>query len=833
MGNPPLSASSVVDGLAVDETTAYRFSVAGLHCGSCVARLEKALNQVPGVIRAEVNLATERASVSTVPAVDRHTLYQAVVKAGYQVVDDCEDSVEPTAEQTLTLSVEGMHCGSCVARVEKALLAVPGITHASVNLATEKAQVQGAAPESKILLAALQQAGYRASLVEEISAVQSPALSHPPLSQRKPVGSPLWPVLAAALFSLPLLAPMLANLFGLHWMLPGWVEWLLATPVQFWLGAHFYRNGWLALRAGTGNMDLLVALGTSAAYGLSVFNLFTAGDLYFEAAVVIITLVMLGKWLEHRAKRHTSDAIRALAALRPERARVRRGEREIELPVGQVQRGEWVVVKPGERLPVDGVVREGRSQVDESLLTGESLPVAKLVGDRVTGGAMNGDGLLVVETTAVGAETTLARIIRLVESAQTNKAPIQRLVDKVSAVFVPVIMIIALLTLLVWGMVTGNWQAGLLNAVAVLVIACPCALGLATPTAMMAGTGVAARHGILIKDTQALEITHNVKVVVFDKTGTLTEGKPRLAVLETPSGEDKMTALSLAAALQAGSEHPLAKAVITYAEQLGVSYSRGTEVENFPGSGLSAKVNGRTLHLGHRAWVSELGVEVAVFDARQSQLEQQGYSVSLLVDVASAQVIALLGFSDSLKPNAALAIRQLHALGIKTAMLTGDNAGSAQHIAAQLALDNATLDEVSAAILPAGKANEITRLRQRYGCTAMVGDGINDAPALAAADVGIAMGSGTDVAMQTAGITLMRSNLELVADTIDISRRTYRKITQNLFWACGYNLVGVPLAAFGLLNPMMAGAAMALSSVSVVSNALLLRRWHPHDNKRK
>jgi Cu+-exporting ATPase len=642
-------------------------------------------------------------------------------------------------------------------------------------------------------------------------------------------------VLIASALSLPLVAPMVLMPFGVDGMLPGWVQLALATPVQVWLGRRFYRAGWKALRAGTGNMDLLVAIGTSAAYLLSLYQLWPAGDphaghgaaphLYFEASAAVITLVLLGKWLESRAKRQTASAIGALMRLRPERARRRLGDgREEDLDAAAIRVGDLVVVRPGERMPVDGVVREGASQVDESLLTGESLPVAKRAGDRVTGGAVNGDGLLVVETLAVGAESTLARIIRLVESAQAAKAPIQHLVDRVSAVFVPVVLGLAALTFLAWWLVgDAGVETAIINAVAVLVIACPCALGLATPTAIMAGTGVAARHGILIKDAEALEVAHAIDTVAFDKTGTLTEGKPALVAFEALPGLDRAETLRLAAAVQAGSEHPLARAVLAEAGRAGIAVAAASDVSALPGRGVAATVEGRSLRLGSRRLMGELGVDLGVLAGRAADLEADGRTVSWLAEAAPRpRLLALLAFGDAVKPSARRAVAALHRSGIRTVMLTGDNAGSAR--AAAMALG---IDEVVAEVLPGDKADAVARLKAGGRTVAMVGDGVNDAPALAAADVGIAMSTGTDVAMHAAGITLMRGDPALVADAIDVSRRTYAKIRQNLFWAFVYNLVGIPLAALGLLSPVIAGAAMAFSSVSVVGNALLLRRWRP------
>ena len=716
------------------------------------------------------------------------------------------------------LQIEGMTCASCVARVEKALQKVPGVVSASVNLATERATVTALpAVAVSALEAAVTKAGYAAKDVQQVQ---------PPAGKRLPAW---WPVAAGAALTLPLVAPMLLRPFGLEWMPGGWLQLALATPVQFWLGWRFYRAGWKALRAGTGNMDLLVALGTSAAWGLSLYLLLRqsgqgAPHLYFEASAAVITLVLLGKWLEGRAKRQTTDAIRALNALRPATARVRRDGAEAELPVAQVALGDVVVVRPGERLPVDGEVIEGRSHVDESLITGESAPVAKAPGDKVTGGAINGEGVLGVRTSAIGAETTLARIIRMVESAQAAKAPIQRLVDRVSAVFVPVVLGIGLVTLLGWAGATGDWERALINAVSVLVIACPCALGLATPTAIMAGTGVAARHGILIKDAQALEVAHAATIVAFDKTGTLTAGRPSLVALEPAAGVARDELLRLAAALQATSEHPLARAVMERALAEGIAVPEASDARALPGRGLEASVGGATFTLGSSRLLGERGLDAGALAQQATRLESQGRTISWLVAGSgdSARLLGLLAFGDTIKASAQQAVERLHGLGVKTMLLTGDNRGSAAAVARELGID-----EVRAEVLPGDKAAAVQALRDAGEVVAMVGDGINDAPALAAADVGIAMSSGTDVAMETAGITLMRGDPRLVADALDVSRRTYSKIRQNLGWAFAYNVLGIPLAALGLLSPVVAGAAMALSSVSVVTNALTLRRWRP------
>lgn len=715
----------------------------------------------------------------------------------------------------LDLHIEGMTCASCVARVERALAKVPGVESASINLATETASLRVSGPVSEAAIAAVRNAGYEAS----VKAAEEPPA--PVVAIRRDTLE----LAAAAILTAPLVVPMLAGLAGAHWMLPAWLQWLLATPVQFVIGARFYRAAWKALRARAGNMDLLVAIGTSAAYGLSAWLALSGagGHLYFEASAVVVTLVRAGKWLEERAKRQTTEAIRALAALRPETARVLADGLERVVPVAQVRVGDVVVVLPGDRVPVDAEVTEGASHVDESLVTGESLPVAKAAGSRLTGGSVNAEGRLVARTVAVGAESTLARIIRAVESAQAAKAPIQRLVDRVSEAFVPAVVAVAFLTFLAWGLGTGNWEAAVLDAVAVLVIACPCALGLATPAAVMAGTGVAARHGILIKDAEALEIAHRTRVAAFDKTGTLTLGRPSLVEVVAPAigrGE----ALRLAAAVQRGSAHPLAKALVDVAQRESVEAAGATDLRTVAGRGVEGRVEGRSLAIASGRWAGEMGATGDEALARQAaRLESEGLTVSWLVQTQpQARALGLLAFGDALKPESARAIARLRALGVTPILVTGDNRGAGE--AAGRALGIA---EVRSEVLPEDKAAIVAALRRERGTVAMVGDGINDAPALAAADIGIALGTGTDVAMHTAGITLMRGDPSLVADALDISRRTHAKIRQNLFWAFVYNVVGIPLAALGLLSPVIAGAAMALSSVSVVSNALLLARWRP------
>ncbi len=786
----------------------HTLPVSGMTCASCAGRVERALLKVPGVASASVNLANEQVRVESSEA-DLAALIEAVQKAGYGV-----------PVQSLELAIDGMTCASCVGRVERALLKVPGVRSAAVNLASERAHVEVLGPpDTAVLIQAVEAAGYHATASSE----RRPAADAERRLQRE-----RWAVIAGLLLAAPLVLPMFGELFGQHWMLPAWIQFLLATPVQFVLGARFYVAGWKAVRAGAGNMDLLVAIGTSAGYGLSLYQWWAtpAGQmphLYFEASAVVIALVLLGKYLESRAKRQTSAAIRALEALRPDRATRVIDGREEDVAIAALRLDDLVLVKPGERFPVDGEVVEGESQADEALISGESLPVNKTPGDRITGGAINGEGRLLVRTTALGGETVLARIIRLVEDAQAAKAPIQKLVDRVSQVFVPAVLVIAVFTLIGWLLTGAPAEVALINAVAVLVIACPCALGLATPAAIMAGTGVAARHGILIKDAEALEVAHAVNAVAFDKTGTLTSGKPQIIHLHALEG-DEASLLRLAGALQRGSEHPLAGAVLERCEADGVAVPDVQKSQALSGRGIAGTLDGRQLALGNRRMLDEFGLQPGELLDTAQRWEAEGRTLSWLVESApQPRVLGLFAFGDSLKEGAAAAIAALDARHIRSHLITGDNRGSARVVAEAL-----HIDDVHAEVLPADKAATVAELKKGGAVVAMVGDGINDAPALAAADVGIAMG-GTDVAMHAAGITLMRGDPRLVPAALEIARRTYRKIQQNLFWAFIYNLVGIPLAAFGFLSPVVAGAAMALSSVSVVSNALLLRSWKPEE----
>ncbi|WP_341898839.1 heavy metal translocating P-type ATPase [Ferrovibrio terrae] len=809
--------------MSASETLSHSLDlpVAGMSCASCAGRVERALRALPGVSAASVNLAAETAHLEFAGALSPATAIQAVEKAGYSVPQD-----------KIRLQIAGMSCASCVGRVEKALAAVPGVSRASVNLAGESAEVSVPrdAVDPAALIAAVRKAGYEARPFDDAARTVAARADQ----AAKAIARDRNLALLALALSLPLIGGMVFSLLGRHdLMLSPLLQFLIATPVQFILGWRFYRSGWSALRAGTGNMDLLVALGTTAAWALSTWLWWQAlphldhgmvPHLYYEGSVAIIAFVRLGKWLEARARGQTAAALRALLQLRPATARRRKPNgTEETVDTALLRADDILLLRAGEAFAADGIVIEGRASVDESMLTGESLPVDKQVGDTVRAGTLNRDGLIAVRIEATAGETMLARILRLVESAQASKPPVQQLVDRISSVFVPVVIFVALVTFaFTLSLSGGNVETALLHAIAVLVIACPCALGLATPAALMVGTGVAARHGILIRDAGALEQARNLRLVAFDKTGTLTEGKPVVTAIHAIDG-DEAALLRFAAALQAGSQHPLATAIRARAGDVSVPPVQA--FRDFAGRGICGQIEGRHLLLGNARLLQEHGISVqGPVDAQATQQTVQGRTVSWLADDDTKAVLGFFAFGDEPKAHAAAAIAGLQAMGLRVAMLSGDAPAAAGAIAARLGIT-----EVQAGLLPEDKAAAIARLRdQAGGDIAMVGDGINDAPALASADLGIAMGNGTDVAMQTAGITLMRGDPLLVADAIGIARATDARIRQNLVWAFGYNVIGSPLAAFGLLDPMLAGAAMALSSVSVLTNALLLRRWKPH-----
>jgi len=713
------------------------------------------------------------------------------------------------SKQQTNLAIDGMTCGACATRLEKVLARAPGVETASVNYATEKAHVNFDSGITGIdeLITAASRAGFSASLPEPTANTEEPSNTR----------EAFW-LSVSIVLTIPLVAQMLPMWLGLSFHLPPWLEFALATPVQFIVGARFYKSALQTLRAGSANMDVLVVLGTTTAWLYSCWLMISLGNnavgqLYFEASAVIITLVLVGKYLETLAKRGTTSAIRRLMELRPETARIESDNGIIEVRIADVATDDRVVIRPGERIPIDGVILNGISEIDESLITGESLPVTRKAGDHVTGGSINGSGLLTVRATAVGQDSTLNKIIELVENAQAGKAPVQRLVDRISSIFVPAVVVIALLC---FGLqlFTGNGlETALISAVSVLVIACPCALGLATPAAIMTGTGTAARHGILIRDVEALENAHKTDEVVFDKTGTLTEGQPAISNIELLSDSySKEHLLQLAASVQQGSEHPLAKALVDDAIAQHIQLLDVDDFQSHTGLGVSGKVATHNIRIGSRRYI---GIEES-----PSFHEHEGRSV-VWIEI-DGSIVASVVISDKLRPESLSAVNKLQALGIKTMLLSGDSEEVARHVGEQLGVD-----DIRGGVRPEQKAGVIESLQSDGRKVAMIGDGINDAPALATADVGMAMGSGTDVAMETAGITLMRPDPRLVAAAISISRATWTKIRQNLFWAFVYNLVGIPFAAMGYLSPALAGAAMAMSSLSVVTNALLLKRWTP------
>lgn len=780
--------------------------LSGMSCANCAGRITTALNRLDGV-SATVNFALEQAAIELTSPDRLPAVLESIKAQGYDY-----------GSETILFQITGMTCAGCSARLNKMLAALPGVISADVNFSIEQARIVlvPGMQTPAALREQIEALGFGAQLAQGSASGRRQQLLEREAQEAASARQAQTRVIVSALLTLPLLVGMLAMAGLFPWHLPAWLELLLATPVQFWIGARFYRGAWLAIKNRSANMDVLVATGTSAAYFYSLYLLLNlgvaaSGQLYFEASAIIITLISLGKLLEARARRSTQSAIRELMALRPETATVWRGERWQSVAIDEVLRGDRLRVLVGERVPVDGRIVSGASELDESILTGESLPVPRGEGDKVLGGAINRSGVLEIEATTVGEDSSLSKIIALVENAQMGKAPLQQLVDKVSAVFVPVVMTIALFTLLVWYAISNDFGQALLAAVAVLVIACPCALGLATPAAIVTGTGVAARHGILIKDVDTLQKAHAIKALIFDKTGTLTQGRP---VLASWSGTAEQ--LRLAAALQQASEHPLALAM---REAVGkeVTLPQPEAVEVRVGAGIVGQVAGHTVAIGNGSLLAQLGIEVPAQDKPPADGATR---VWVTIDGVVAGIAAL---ADTLRPESPDAIVTLRQRGIASWLVSGDGPVPVAHIAAKLGLDGA-FDSV----LPAGKVEKVEALRaQTSGLVAMVGDGVNDAPALAAADVGIAMGSGSDVAMETASITLMRSDPRLVADAIDISAATWRTIQQNLFWAFVFNIIGIPLAALGYLSPELAGAAMALSSITVLSNSLLLKRWQP------
>lgn len=790
-------------------------AITGMTCAACANRIEKGLQKMDGVAAANVNFATEKAAVTFDSGqVNLQDVEEKIRKLGYD-----------TATEEVQLAISGMTCAACSARIEKVLSRMPGIRSATVNLALETAAVSydPAAVEVPAILAKISKTGYSAEVRNDDSSTQT---DH----KQKDIQDKTRKLIISAVLSFPLLWTMFAHFSFTSWMyvpdlfMNPYFQWILATPVQFFIGAAFYRGAYASLRSGSANMDVLVALGTSAAYFYSVYLVLTGSNegLYFETSAVLITLILLGKLFEARAKGRSSDAIQKLMKLQPQIAIVERGGETIELPIHDVVRGDILVIRPGASIPVDGAVLSGTSAVDESMLTGESLPVDKQDGDLVYAATVNANGSLRIEATNVGKETMLSNIIRVVEEAQGSKAPIQRLADHISGMFVPIVVGIAAVTFFIWyfAVVPGNFEASLTSMIAVLVIACPCALGLATPTSIMAGSGRAAEEGVLFKTAEAMEQTREIDTIVFDKTGTITKGHPELTDFYAREESSRSLLIQLAAAAESDSEHPVAKAITAYGAQQG-SIPAAESFEAVPGYGIRTAVEGRTILLGTKKLLSLDQVEFNPSIASVEQLEQDGKTVMFMaVDGVHEAVIAV---ADTIKDTSKQAISELRAMGLDVIMLTGD-----QQLTARAIAETAGIDHVIAGVLPDRKAEVIAELQAEGKKVAMVGDGINDAPALVVADIGMAMGTGTAAAMEAADVTLMHGDLLRVVDTVKMSQLTVRNIKQNLFWALAYNSIGIPIAAAGLLAPWLAGAAMAFSSVSVVLNALRLQRVKLH-----
>lgn len=834
----PIAAAALVQAIEKSgfdvPTQQFDLNIEGMTCASCVARVEKALKKVEGVLDAQVNLATEKAHVSAINSVPLSKLTQAVQKAGFDIQSD-----------RIELAIEGMTCASCVARVEKALLKVEGVSEAQVNLATETAWVKASHSQIPALIAAVEKAGYQATVKSgtDMSADSHGAFQEKKANETAQLKRDLWlaVILTAPVFILemgshliPAFHHFIAHTLGTQnsWYL----QFVLTTLVLIIPGRRFYQHGIPALLRLAPDMNSLVAVGTIAAYGFSCIATFfpqllpqSTVHVYFEAAAVIVALILLGRYLEAKAKGKTSEAIQYLVGLQPKTARVQQNNHWVDLAIADVQQGMLIEIRPGEKVAVDGEVIAGQSYIDEAMISGEPLPVAKQAGDQVVGGTVNQNGTLQIKATKVGQDSVLAQIIQMIEQAQGSKLPIQAVVDKVTLWFVPAVMALAALTFMVWFLFgpEPNLTYALVNAVAVLIIACPCAMGLATPTSIMVGTGRAAELGVLFRKGEALQLLQQTKVVALDKTGTLTEGKPLLTDFEVTADFNQQTVLQLVASVEAKSEHPIAHAIVQAAREQELELMDVTDFDSITGAGVKAQVSGQQLHIGAERLMQDLGLNVDLFRATAQKLGDQGRSP--LYVAINQKLAAIIAVADPIKPTTYSAIQALHEQGLKVAMITGDHQHTAQAIAKQL-----KIDQVIAEVLPHEKVDAVRQLQQQYGVLTFVGDGINDAPALAQADVGMAIGTGTDVAIEAADVVLMSGNLQHVATGIGLSQATMRNIKQNLFWAFVYNIALIPIAAGVLypfwsilLSPMFAAGAMALSSVFVVSNALRLKAYQP------
>lgn len=801
--------------------------ITGMSCAACAAKIEKKLNKLEGVKQGNVNLAMERAVVEFDDSVlDRQKIAEVVKNLGYDVKEEAIDN-----KNKVSLTISGMSCAACAAKIEKKLNKLEGVAQAAVNLAAEKAVVDYDSTKIKPaeLIQAVEALGYQAQRVEEAGTDREKEQREREINRLRKE------LIISVVLSSPLILAMVLTLLNLDiaFLHNEYFQLILATPIQFIIGFRFYKNTYYAIKSKSANMDVLIAMGTSAAYFFSIYNAFFAPvpahgemvmkELYFEASAVIITLILLGKYLEAVAKGKTSEAIKKLMGLQAKTARVVREGKEVDIPIAEVEVGDIVVVRPGEKIPVDGTIIEGHSSVDEAMLTGESLPVEKNIGDTVIGATINKYGTFKFQATKVGKDTALSQIIKMVEDAQGSKAPIQKIADQVAGVFVPVVLLIALVTFLVWYFGVSGGQditPAIISAVAVLVIACPCALGLATPTAIMVGTGKGAENGILFKGGEHLERTYKINTIVLDKTGTITKGQPEVTDI-LPLGQMTVEEiLTLAAITEKKSEHPLGVAIYENARKHFTDIPDPDRFEALPGRGVAAVIGDKTVLIGTRKLMREKDVDIDTLELAIAKFEDEGKTAMLLA--VNNVMEALIAVADTLKENSQAAINELKKMGIEVYMITGDNLRTAKAIARQVGIT-----QVLAEVLPENKAEEVEKLKSQGKVVAMVGDGINDAPALATADIGMAIGTGTDVAIEAADVTLMRGDLRAIPAAIRLSRKTMNKIKQNLFWAFIYNIIGIPFAAFGLLSPIIAGGAMAFSSVSVVTNSLSLKRFKP------
>lgn len=787
------------------ETKKISIDVLGMTCAACSARVEKSLGKQDGVESVAVNLLSNKANIEFDPnKVKPENLIKVIEKTGYEV---------PLVKKTLI--IEGMTCAACSTRVEKILNKLEGVK-ATVNLSTNKATVEylSGLTDEETLIKTVEKAGYKAEIEIERD------LDREKEMREKEIKSLKTSFIISAILSIPLFSAMFFHMAGIHNILSnGWFQLALATPVQFIIGYRFYKGAYNALRGGGANMDVLISMGTSAAYFYSIYNLLTGvHEYYFESSAVIITLILLGKTFEAVAKGKTSEAIKKLMGLQPKTAKVIKDGVEMDIPIEKVEIGDIIVVRPGEKIPVDGIIVEGNSSVDESMLTGESIPVDKSVDDEVIGATINKYGAFKFRATKIGKDTVLSQIIKLVEDAQGSKAPVQRLADKISGIFVPVVVVIALLTFVGFYFIKGDFNIGLVNAVAVLVIACPCALGLATPTAIMVGTGKGAENGILIKSGEHLERAHKMDTIVFDKTGTITKGEPEVTDIVSITEIEKEEILRIAASVEKTSEHPLGQSIVKKGEEELLKLSIPTDFAAIPGKGLRAIFEDKEILVGNRKLMGDNNISISEGEKDLLRLEEEGKTAMLIsIDNKLSGIIAV---ADQIKETSQKAIEQLKSMGLEVYMITGDNERTAKAIAKEVGITN-----ILAEVLPENKAEVVEKLKSEGKHIGMVGDGINDAPALAAADVGFAIGTGTDVAMEAADITLMRGDLSGVVTAIKLSHRTMKTIRENLFWAFFYNTIGIPFAALGFLDPMIAGAAMAFSSVSVVTNSLRLKKF--------